>query len=411
MGSALKQAENYKKHSTMTQNFYTDLPSFSNFADFTELNHYQSLPIDWLVIVTDVVSSSHAIEAGMYQAVNAISTASIVAVLNATSPLSLPYVFGGDGASACAPANVYKEVASALVAARKLARESFQLELRIGIIPMQVIAEAGYQVLVGKHQSSPHFQQAVFQGGGLQYAETLLKTNSQKNAYIINENEFESKGNFEGFECRWNEIPSAQEETVALMVQALPQANQNINQVYADILRKIFDIYGQETEHHPLLEENLSLTLSPMKLAPETMIRAASENIGKKMIYLLKAWGATAIGKHLMKNKVKTKLSDWGRYKAQLIENTDYRKFDDTLRMVLSGTKTQREQLNDFLAEKYKAEKLVYGLHPSNSAIMTCMIFNYDTEHIHFLDVSNGGYALAAQAMKKQRETLQQRNI
>ena len=106
-----------------------------------------------------------------------------------------------------------------------------------------------------------------------------------------------------------------------------------------------------------------------------------------------------------MKNKVKTDTNDWGVYKSRLIENTDYRKFDDTLRMVLSGTKKQRDLLTDFLENEHRMGKLVYGLHPSDSAIITCVVFNYETEHIHFLDGSNGGYALAAQKMKKQRET------
>ena len=389
----------------MTQNFYADLSSFSNFAEFTDLKHYQPLPADWQIVISDIVSSSRAIETGMYQAVNAISTASIVAVLNAIKPLSAPYVFGGDGATICIPAEQKDVVASALVAASQLARESFDLELRVGIVSMQTLQEQGYQLLIGKYQPSPHFQQAVFQGGGLQYAEKLIKQASSP--YLLDERRIQASGSFEGFECRWNEIRSAQEETVALMIQALPQAASSENTTYTEVLQKIYEVYGYENDHHPLREENLSLTLSPMKLAAETLIRTAFQGVWEKTTYLLKAWLVTAIGKILMKNKVKTDASDWGLYKAQLVENTDYRKFDETLRMVLSGTQAQRQRLDAYLRNAYEARILVYGMHPSESAILTCVVFNYDTEHVHFLDGSNGGYAIAAQALKKQRAALQ----
>ena len=105
--------------------------------------------------------------------------------------------------------------------------------------------------------------------------------------------------------------------------------------------------------------------------------------------------------------KIKNNAGDWGSYKSRLVENTDYRKFDETLRMVLSGTEAQRQELSAYLEAKYQAGRLVYGIHPSSSAIITCVVFNYDTEHIHFLDGSNGGYAIAAQAMKKQLKAFQ----
>lgn len=391
----------------MTKNFYANLPYFSSFADFTNIQHYRPLPEDWLVAITDIVSSSKAIENGMYQVVNAVSAASITAILNAAAPLSVPYVFGGDGATICVPSSLYHEVASALVAASQLARESFDLALRVGIVPVQTIQKKGYQILVGKYQPSKNFQQAVFQGGGLKYAEMLLKEDIAENPYFLDETKVEANASFEGFECRWDEIPSAQEETVALMVQSTSEKEPEANQTYANVLETIFDIYGKEADRHPLLEENLSLVLSPIKLAPETMIRTAFQGIGKKMLYLIKAWFSTLLGKFLMERKIKNHLGDWGRYKAQLVENTDYQKFDDTLRMVLSGTQAQRKRLSDFLEKSHQAGKLVYGIHPSESAIMTCVVFNYDTEHIHFLDGANGGYAIAAKAMKKQLERYQ----
>lgn len=33
---------------------------------------------------------------------------------------------------------------------------------------------------------------------------------------------------------------------------------------------------------------------------------------------------------------------------------------------------------------------------------MTCLIFDYDRDHFHFVDAADGGYALAAKQMKAQ---------
>lgn len=45
----------------------------------------------------------------------------------------------------------------------------------------------------------------------------------------------------------------------------------------------------------------------------------------------------------------------------------------------------------------------MYGLHQSDSALMTCSLFSLEeSEHIHFIDGSDGGYALAARQLKQQ---------
>jgi hypothetical protein len=107
-----------------------------------------------------------------------------------------------------------------------------------------------------------------------------------------------------------------------------------------------------------------------------------------------------------MAENVKTKNVDWGQYKQNLIANTDYRKFDETLRMIISGTLEQRKQLVAYLEKLHIERKIVYGIHASPAAIITCMIFNYDTDHVHFLDGSNGGYTMAAKEMKRQLKEL-----
>ncbi|MFT5426562.1 MAG: hypothetical protein ACI9ZT_001504, partial [Gammaproteobacteria bacterium] len=158
-----------------SENFYEQLEGFSDFSQFTQLELYRPLPSEWYVLITDVCGSTEAIEQGLYKEVNSLGAASIVALLNAVSPLKVPYVFGGDGATVCIPPSAKNAAESALVAAKQMARKNFALELRIGIISMSVILKAEHQILIGKYQPSSHFQQSMFQGDGLCYAESLVK--------------------------------------------------------------------------------------------------------------------------------------------------------------------------------------------------------------------------------------------
>ncbi|HQR74013.1 MAG TPA: DUF3095 domain-containing protein [Sulfurovum sp.] len=389
-----------------TDDFYATIKSFSNFSDFTRLETYSNLPLDWFVVVADIKNSTDAINKGLYKEVNSISTATVAVVLNAIVPLKIPYVFGGDGATFCIPPSKKESIQSALVAVKKLARESFNLQLRVGIVPMSLIKEHGYDIFIGKYQPLAHFQQAMFQGNGLDYAESLIKNSNFTHRYHLDEEKIESNANFEGFECRWDEIPSSHEETVAIIVRVIDTEIEHKKQSYDEIFQKILSIYGDEKQHHPLRAENLSLTLSLAKLSSETRIRTAFQGTYSKVKYLFRLLLLSLAGKYLMARNIKSESVDWGQYKQRLITNTDYRKFDEVLRMVISGTKLQREELTAFLTKLHDEKKIVFGMHPSPSAIVTCMIFNYDTEHIHFLDGSNGGYAMAAKYMKEQLKSM-----
>lgn len=394
------------EENSISDHFYEQLTGFAGFDQFTELDQYSVLPDDWSVVITDIRGSTQAISQGRYKEVNSVSTASVAAVLNVFRPLRIPYVFGGDGATLCIPSTKLDEVKGALAASRELAKASFNLELRVGIVPLGKIREQGHQVLVGKYQPSEHFQQAMFQGHGLGYAEHLIKQDERgQNPYLIAD-DVDANGNFEGFECRWNEIPSSREETVAIMIQAIDQNADSAKKIYEQISSKIIDIYGNEESHHPVQLANLNLTLRPKELSNEVRVLFAISSKFQQLAYLLKLLLLVVAGKYLMARKVNSENADWGQYKQRVIVNTDYRKFDEVLRMVLSGTVKQREALDIFLADLYQQGQIVFGIHASPSAVVTCLVSDYNNDHVHFLDGSNGGYAMAAKQIKQRLSEL-----
>jgi len=50
---------------------------------------------------------------------------------------------------------------------------------------------------------------------------------------------------------------------------------------------------------------------------------------------------------------------------------------------------------------------LAYGIHLADTAMITCMVFQYHRDHIHFVDGSGGGYVSAAKQLKKRLQSLQ----
>ncbi len=385
-----------------TNHFYELIAGFSDFSEFPNAKWYQPLPEDWCVVITDVRGSTKAIEQGRYKQVNGVGVASIVALINAVKPLKVPYVFGGDGATACFPLSVLDIVKPALVASKKMSLEQFDLELRVGIVHITEIRGQGYDVLLGKHQPHLYYQQAMFLGDGLGCAEKLIKDPDPGNPYLIREGLRADSKIFEGFECRWNEIPSPHEENIAILVQALDDNAEQEDRIYAQVLEQVGRIYGEESQYHPLSEEKLSLTRSSRLLSVEAGIRTAFQSSWKRLKYLLKLQVLRLVGIWFMTHAVQNDTTNWGEYKQNLIVNTDYRKFDELLRMVISGTKVQRQQLRSILEDYRDKGKIVFGIHEAPSALITCIVTNYDKDHVHFLDGADGGYAMAAREMKQQ---------
>ncbi len=86
-------------------------------------------------------------------------------------------------------------------------------------------------------------------------------------------------------------------------------------------------------------------------------------------------------------------------YLRQVVENSDYRKYDDGLRMILDCTPA----LADGLERRLAAAKstALYGLHRQEAAMMTCFTPSPTrSDHVHFVDGAQGGYAAASAALK-----------
>jgi hypothetical protein len=379
-----------------TDRFYVDLPSLGQFLDLANPNNYVDAPADWYVLVTDVVASTEAIARGQYKEVNVLGASSIVAVLNAVAPLEVPFVFGGDGALLLVPPTAVHAAREALLGIRALAHESFGLDLRVGIVPLTAVVSQR-PVRVAKLRLSPTYCQASFIGGGLTYATDLVKADP---TYRLDVPGDRATADLSGLECRWQDIPSPRGHTVSLIVAALPSGGYVNEYLYGEVLETLRRIYGDRDGYHPVATAALNLSINPQRLAAEAKARAKSAQWGDRVLYTAKAYLQSLLGMGLMGLNMRSGDVEWGRYKADVRAASDYQKIDDALRMVIAGSPAQTEQLVRYLEDRLEQGHLVYGIHVSDRALMTCLIMDRRDHHFHLIDGADGGYALAAQRMK-----------
>ncbi|PLY06080.1 MAG: hypothetical protein C0625_10640 [Arcobacter sp.] len=371
----------------MNENFYLNLKEIGSLLYLSRDEYYKSVPEDWFVVVSDVVGSTKAIETGKYKEVNMIGALSIVSILNIDRKLDIPFIFGGDGSFLLIPKSIYENSKQSLLAIKKIAEEVYFLDLRIGIIPIKDIYNAGKKILVSKYLVSEDYSQALIKGGGLEFSDKLLKSHNSK--YLIKD---KIDPNFildiEGLECRWKSIKTPKDENLSILIKAKDEND------YEKILNDLDEILGNNILRHPIIEENLELSFDDKDLSVEASLY--TKNSFKKLFLLAKLKIINILGAILIKNKI----SFWSSYKQRIISTTDTEKFDDMLRMIVATSFTQTKKLEEYLEKEFANKKLIYGIHKSNSSLMTCLIFERHGKHIHFIDGSNGGYSAAAKELK-----------
>lgn len=385
----------------MSDDFYSQLPAYTNFLDVLDTTVYTAVPPDWYVALTDVRGSTKAIQAGRYKDVNMLGASSIVAVLNVAGDVAVPFVFGGDGATMLIPPSLLSVVRLALQATQVMAQTSFGLTLRVGIVPVETAVIAGKPIKVAKFRPSPNYEQAVFTGGGLNYIEHLVKDPDSSALYELAAGR-EGEADFSGLECRWQDVPSQYGETVSLLVLAQTGSASGDDEVYRQTIHTIQSIYGDAQRFCPVAINTLGPTLNLRKLLVETRVRA-QPGWWQQLRYLLRLWGGNLFFRfYLLPFNVETKGGRWSRYIELVVETSDYRKYDEILRMIIAGTSMQRQQLMAYLEGEHQAGRLLYGLHVTDRALLTCLVFERMGRQVHFVDGADGGYALAAKELKRQ---------
>ena len=74
--------------------------------------------------------------------------------------------------------------------------------------------------------------------------------------------------------------------------------------------------------------------------------------------------------------------------------------------MVLAGAPADRERLEALLDRLHQQRRLAYGLHVSDRAVLTCLVYERMGQQVHFVDGAGGGYTQASVGLKRRLQAL-----
>ncbi|MEM7428386.1 MAG: DUF3095 domain-containing protein [Pseudomonadota bacterium] len=374
--------------------FYRSVPVLDDFAQVVEESRYVSLPTDWIVGISDIVSSTEAIAAGRYKTVNMVGASVISAAMNAFGRQDFPFVFGGDGASLAIEGTQEEALRDAMARVQVWALEETGLELRCSMIPVSEIEAAGQELRVAKFQAAPSVTYAMFSGGGLSWADAQMKSG----AFAVAPAPKGSRPDLTGLTCRWT--PIKPKNGLILSILALPKAP---SEAFGALARDILDMLHElERDGHPVPVNAHELVWPPAGLDLEARAtRGAKSRLRRKVELLahsLFQWVLDKTGKSV------GGYDPW-EYRRELSRNSDFRKYDDGLRLTVDCSADLAERIEARLQAGLKEGVASFGIHRQDTALMTCLVPSaVSDDHMHFIDGGGGGYAQAAKMLKSQSE-------
>ena len=371
--------------------FYGGIPVFRGFTRLMEPQLYAPLPEEWTVGVADIVESTKAIAERRYKAVNMAGAAVIAAVTNALEGREFPFVFGGDGASfAVAPADL-PLAREALAATASWVKDDLDLSMRVALVPMTAIRANGADVRVARFGPSANLSYAMFSGGGLGWAEAAMK----RGEFAVDAAPAGTQPDLSGLSCRFEEIPAARGLILSVLVVPAQGADPAS---FRGVIEEIIGLVEQSPDAgRPVPAGGPPLRWPPQGVDYEARARRGG-SLARRRAYVL---GRTLFAYVVMRFGIKVGGFVPARYTQQVVENSDFRKYDDGLRMILDCTEELAHDLTARL-EAAAAKGIVrFGLHRQDAAMMTCFTPSaMRSDHVHFIDGARGGYASAATALK-----------
>jgi hypothetical protein len=373
--------------------FYADLPVFEGFSGVMDPAKYRPLPDGWLLGITDVVRSTQAIKDGRYKAVNTAGASVIAAVSNALQSRPFPFVFGGDGASFAVRQADEAAVRNALAATAAWVRDELELTLRAALVPVAVVRESGFDVAVARYAPSRNVAYAMFSGGGLAWLDAAMKAGR----FAVSAAAPGVHPDLSGLSCRWNDMPATRGVMLSLVVAPVRQGDPAFRRLVEGLLA---DLETSPELTRPVPDGAPGVGWPPPGLELEA--RASRRRGERRWVARLRVAAATLLAYIVMRLGLRIGGFDPATYRRQVVENSDFRKYDDNLRMTLDCTPGLADRIERSLREAAAADIVKFGVHRQSSAIMTCIVPSISaSDHFHFVDGAAGGYASAARQMKQ----------
>ncbi len=382
---------------TASIEYFLNLKSFQDFSQVGQNLIYQDWPTGWSLVLTDIRGSTKAIQEGRYKQVNLIGAASIAAYVKCAGTQEVPFVFGGDGATLLVPNSMRADLIEELKSLKNLAAVQFSLDLRVGFVDVDELKSMGQPLKVAKYELSPGNFLAQFAGGAVSLAEHLVKSNDPK-ATVLLASTNQSSRDITGISCRLQPLRSSHGKILTLLCKPIDEKN-SIDVIHQVVIKLMPILESDIQSATPVKTSQMHWPILPTTSPYEVALMGKSSSITK--------WIGQFLFAMISNLSLRFEFNMGGfipkKYKQELQINSDFKKFDETLRMVLDCTPEQIEKIQALFQELHTANLVNFGMHVSNEALMTCMVQSPTmNRHIHFIDGADGGYAMAAVELKKQ---------
>jgi hypothetical protein len=369
-----------------------DAKTVASFAQALDPANYVSVPSDWLVAVGDVIQSTSAIQAGRYKDVNLAGAATIVGILNACPGRDLPFAFGGDGGVVLVPSDLASQARDALKGVQQVARNALYLDIRCALVPVSAVRAQNRDVKLAYQTLAPKRKLAMMAGGGIDCAEAICKS-AEGAAFVVTADATTADADLSGLSCRWKPLQAERGVMLSAIVRAKDESAA-LPRIYRDLYDRIQSALLRDA--CPVAVSNLKSVWPPRGAPQERAFgRTLFEVYGQSLLGLISEKTGLTIGGFSGQNYVRA-----------LPSHSDYRKFADSLRMVVDCSSREADGIESILRESNKAGLIDFGLHRASTALMTCFVSSTDEGgHVHFIDGGDGGYAMAAQELKSRAPT------
>jgi hypothetical protein len=326
--------------------------AYRKFNSILDPSIYEPLPDGWIIGMTDVVGSTEAIQDGRYQDVNFLGASIIANVGNALGSFDFPFSFAGDGATFALPAHHRDQAESALRQIADFSVKRFGLTMRAGLMTLRDIRQNDRDVRIARYAVSSDASYFMFSGGGIRWAERELKAGRFAVSPGV---EPATEPDLTGLSCEWDSFESQRGTILSLLVEPSDMVN---DITFSIVARSVMEVFEQADRQG-----------SPVPA------RVPRRKVGR--------------------NNVDPRT--W----ANIASNSDFRKFDDVLRLTVDCSLEEVAKVKAILREASDRGGTRFGWHCQSHAIMTCLVpGGSENAHLHFLDGLDGGYAKAAAMLR-----------
>lgn len=372
--------------------FYKNLSGFQSFDCIVDDEYFVEPPEDWIMYVTDVEDSTEAIQKGSYRDVNKVGAAAVSLCQNVIGSLNFPFAFNGDGMTVLVPPIYQDDIQHKLSGLKQLTHDRFDLQLHVGGITIADLKQQDVTIEVAKYMIKDDLSIGVFRGNGAAHAEKMIRQNPETYGLAVDD---PPSIDLQGLSCRWKPISPNRDAVLSLLVLA----RTNEHSTYRHILRQLSEEFaGELAQANPVNNSSMSYQTIAECIHDEKRyhtsllsFRFLTRCLEIVLAVLFFRWGIPPL------------FFDAASYQRSLSGHSDFRKFDDMLRMTLDCTEEQIQKIDQFLSNLHAEGTIFYGIHRSDASLMTCFVEDLsDGNHIHFIDGSDGGYAMASIQLKRQ---------